>query len=70
MEIAKITQQQADLLAGQEYAPACHYNPVQDCTGDWIISIEEIQQTINTEYLWVKELPLSEWCGNTFPFQE
>jgi hypothetical protein len=61
-QIALITQEQADLLAGQEYAKACHYNPVQDCDDNWLITIQEIEQTTNPDFLWVKDLPLSEWC--------
>jgi hypothetical protein len=61
-QVAIITQQQADLLAGQEYAPASHYNPVQDCDNNWLITIQEIEQTTNPDFLWVKDLPLSEWC--------
>ncbi len=61
-QVAIITQEQADLLRGQEFAPASHYNPVQDCLENWIISIQEIEQTTNPEYLWVKDLPLIDWC--------
>jgi hypothetical protein len=61
-QVALITQEQADLLAGQEYSPASHFNPVQDCDDNWLISIQEIEQTINPTFLWVKDLPLKEWC--------
>jgi hypothetical protein len=61
-QVALITQEQADLLAGQEYATACHYNPVQDCDDNWLITIQEIEQTTNPDFLWVKDLPLSDWC--------
>jgi len=66
-QVAIITQQEADLLRGQEYAPASYYNPVQDCLANWIITIQEIQQTTNPEYLWVKDLPLIDWCGPYIP---
>jgi hypothetical protein len=62
-QVAIITQEEADLLRGQEYATASHYNPVIECTQNWVISIEEIQQTTNPEYLWVKDLPLIDWCA-------
>ena len=62
-QVAIITQQQADLLAGQEYAPASHYNPVQDCDNNWLITIQEIEQTTNPDFLWVKELTLTEFCA-------
>jgi hypothetical protein len=61
-QVAIITQEQADLLVGQVCAPASHYNPFQDCEGNWLISIQEIQQTNNLNYLWVKDLQLIDWC--------
>ena len=61
-QVAIITLEQADLLRGQEFAPASHYNPVQDCLANWIITIQEIEQTTNPEYLWVQDLPLIDWC--------
>jgi hypothetical protein len=62
MKVAKITKEKANFLAGKSYAPASHYNPIQDCDGDWVISIEEIEQTLVQDLFWVKELPLSDWC--------
>jgi len=61
-QVAIITQEEADLLRGQEYAPASYYNPVKDCLQNWVISVEEIQQTTNPQYLWVQDLPLIDWC--------
>lgn len=65
-KVAIITQEQSELLAGQEFAPASHYNPVQDCNDNWIISEQEIEQTTNPDYLWVKDLPLIDWCPPVF----
>ena len=62
-QVAIISQEQKDLLLGQVCAPASHYNPFQDCEGNWLISIQEIQQTNNLNYLWVKDLPLIDWCA-------
>jgi len=39
--VAKITEQQAQGLAGQAFAPDSFYNPIQDANGNWIVSIEE-----------------------------
>jgi hypothetical protein len=61
-QVAIITQEQELLIRGQEYAPGSHYNPVQDCTQNWIISFQEIEQTTYPGYLWVKDLPLINWC--------
>jgi hypothetical protein len=61
-KIALITQEQSQILAGQKFALSCHYNPVQDCQGNWIITKEEIEQTTNPDFIWVKNLELSDYC--------
>jgi hypothetical protein len=52
-----LTTQQKDLLVGQYYAPASMFNPVQDVNGDWFISDQEVNQCVNSEFEWVKNLP-------------
>jgi hypothetical protein len=66
-QVAIITQEQSDLIRGQEYATASYFNPVKDCNDKWIITIQEIEQTTNPEYLWVKDLGLIDWCGPYVP---
>jgi hypothetical protein len=56
--VGLLTVEQKDLLVGQLYAPYSYYNPIQDLNDNWIISVEEIEQTITPEFLWVKDLPL------------
>lgn len=41
IQVAKITQQQADELIGQEFAPDSFYKPIQDANGNWVVSVEE-----------------------------
>ena len=38
--------------------PDTYYNPVQDNDDNWIISTEEIDNTTDVDYLWVKDIPL------------
>jgi hypothetical protein len=52
-----LTQQQKDLLVGQYYAPSSIFNPVQDINGDWFISQQEVDQSSNPDFDWVKNLP-------------
>jgi len=59
--IAIITTEQKDLLHGKEFAPDIYYNCIQDAYDEWVISAEEIRDTTNPEFLWVKDLPLSEY---------
>jgi predicted DNA-binding transcriptional regulator len=56
--VGLLTVEQKDKLVGQLYAPYSYYNPIQDFNDDWIISVEEIEQTITPEFMWVKDLPL------------
>jgi hypothetical protein len=60
--VAKITINQKDSLIGQLVQPSWYFNPVQDCDDNWIISEEEINNSIYPENMWVKDLPKIEWC--------
>lgn len=54
--VGLLTELQKDELIGQWYAPDSYFNPIQDLNDNWIISIEEMEQCINTNFLWVKDL--------------
>jgi hypothetical protein len=56
-----LTIEQKDLLVGQSFAPASILNPVQDANGDWFISPQEVDQCINTQFLWIKDLTTKEY---------
>lgn len=56
--VGLLTVEQKDELVGQLFAPRSYYNPIQDINDNWIISVEEMEQTEKLEFLWVKELPL------------
>jgi predicted DNA-binding transcriptional regulator len=56
--VGLLTELQKDALVGQLYAPYSYYNPIQDIDDNWIISVEEIEQTTTLEFIWVKDLPL------------
>ena len=58
MTVALLTTEQKDELIGQLYAPDSYFNPIQDKHGQWIISLEEVNQC---SIEWVKELPLIEY---------
>ena len=65
--VGLLNNQQKDSLVGQTYAPDSYYNPIQDgnLPPNWVISIEEIDQTTNEEFMWVKDLPLIPWVAPT-----
>ena len=56
--VGLLTEIEKDELVGQLYASNSYYNPIQDSTDNWVISVEEIEQTITPEFMWVKDLPL------------
>jgi hypothetical protein len=57
MKVYKLTPNQKNQLLGVEYIADCIYNPIQDGNGIWIISEGEVEQTIDENFLWVKDLP-------------
>jgi predicted DNA-binding transcriptional regulator len=56
--VGLLTELQKDELVGQLYAPYSYYNPIQDIDNNWVISVEEIEQTIAPEFMWLKDVPL------------
>jgi hypothetical protein len=61
MKVHKLTAIQKNKLIGIEYIPNCTYNPVQDANDVWIITTEEVEQTTDENFLWVKDLPQIEY---------
>jgi hypothetical protein len=58
IQVGLLTDVQKDELVGQLYDEDSYFNPIQDLNDNWIISVEEIDQCVNPEFMWVKELPL------------
>ena len=58
IQVGLLTEVQKDELVGQMYDEDSYFNPIQDLNDNWIISVEEIDQCVNPEFIWVKELPL------------
>lgn len=67
MKVGLLTEQQKDLLVGVEYEPSTYYNPIQDCNNDWIISTQEMEQTTNPDFEWIKSIPLIDYCPIPHP---
>jgi hypothetical protein len=53
-----LTIEQKDSLIGVQYISDVYYNPVLNIDGLWCLSMEEIDNTTNENYLWVKDLTL------------
>lgn len=62
IQIAILTELQKEALVGVQYAPDCYYNPIQDAYEDWVISLEEVNGTINPDTMWVKELNILDYA--------
>jgi hypothetical protein len=56
--VGLLTLEQKDQLVGQWYDSDSFFNPLEDVNDNWIISVEEIDQCVNPEFMWVKDLPL------------
>jgi hypothetical protein len=56
--VGLLTVEQKDSLLIQWYAPDCYFNPIQDLNDNWVISVEEMANCVNEEFIWVKDLPL------------
>jgi hypothetical protein len=66
--VGLLTVEQKDELVGQEYAPDCFFNPIQDNADNWVISVEEMANNINPNYMWVQDLPLILYVPKENPF--
>lgn len=65
--VGLLTELQKDELVGQWYATDSYFNPIQDADNNWIISVEEMEQCVNPDFLWVKDLPLIEYKPKPTP---
>ena len=61
MVVYLLTEKQKNQLIGVEFIPNNYYNPLQDFDKNWIISTQEVEQTTDENYLWVKNLPQIEY---------
>jgi hypothetical protein len=62
MKVVLLTEPEKDSLVGQLVQPNWYFNPVLDCNNNWIISEEEVQNSIYPEHEWIKSMPLIDWC--------
>jgi len=56
--VGLLTIEQKDLLVGQLFDEDSYFNPIQDDNDNWIISIEEIEQNQNPEFVWLQDLEM------------
>jgi hypothetical protein len=58
MKVYLLTEEQAQLLFGVEFMPDNYFNPIKDANNNFIISVQEVQQT---SIEWVKNLELIDY---------
>lgn len=56
--VGLLTELQKNELVGQLYAPDSFFNPIITADNQWVISIEEMEQCVNPDFLWVKDLDM------------
>jgi predicted ribonuclease YlaK len=64
MKVGLLKPEQKEELVGQWYANDSYFNPIQDAQDNWVISVEEMEQCVNLDFLWVKDLELIEYLPN------
>jgi hypothetical protein len=64
MKVGLLTTEQKEKIIGQWYAPDSYFNPIENSEQQWVISVEEMEQCVNPDFLWVKDLPLIEYLPN------
>jgi hypothetical protein len=62
MLVGLLTLEQKNELEGQLVQPSWYFYPIEDCDDNWVISIEEMENSIYPQNEWVKTLPLIEYC--------
>jgi hypothetical protein len=67
IQVGLLTETQKDELIGQLYDSDSYFNPIQDIDDNWVISTEEIEQNINPNFTWVRDLPLIEYIAKPTP---
>ena len=67
IQVGLLTIEQSNSLVGQWYASDSYFNPIQDINDNWVISVEEMEQCVNPDYLWVKDLELIEYVPKPTP---
>lgn len=67
IKVYLLTEEQRNQLIGQKFDENSYFNPVQDNNDNWIITEIEVDETINQDFLWVKNLPLIDFEPKILP---
>jgi len=53
-----LTEVQKNQLTGQWFSPDSYFHSVQDINDNWFISTIQINNCVNPDFLWVKDLDI------------
>jgi hypothetical protein len=67
MKVVLLTEPEKESLVGQLVQPDLYFNPILECDDNWIISTEEVNNSIYVEHEWIKSMPLIDWCAPIEP---
>jgi hypothetical protein len=67
MKVAILTTEQKDILFKRKFTLSEFFNPVQDVNEDWVISEIEVNNCDNPDFMWVRNLVLTDWLGPYIP---
>jgi hypothetical protein len=67
MKVVLLTEEEKNSLVGELVQPDWYFNPVLDCNVNWIISTEEVDNSIYPQHDWIKSMPLIDWCPPPIP---
>jgi hypothetical protein len=56
--VGLLTETEKNKLIGQTFAPDSYFHSVQDINDNWFISIIQMMDCVNPDFLWVKDLDL------------
>ena len=59
--VGLLTETQKEQLVGQWYETDSFFNPIQDINDNWVISLEEMHDCVNPDFMWVKDLEQIEY---------
>lgn len=65
--VGVLSEQQKNELTSQQYKNDSYFNPIQDENDNWVISIEEMSQCTNSDFMWVQDLELIPFVPKPLP---
>lgn len=58
IQVGLLTIEQKDKLIGEKFNEDSSFFPIEDKNGNWVISLQEMEQCTNLDFNWIKNLPI------------